>query len=65
MFGEDDYDSPPRLSSPWEAFSSSPSPASGIALGSSVESNSDIEAELERRLRCEVPKLVPEVEEVR
>ncbi|CAE6455464.1 unnamed protein product [Rhizoctonia solani] len=63
MFGESDSESP-RLSSPWEAFSTSPSPCPGLAssLSSSV-SSSDIEAELARRLQTEVPKLVPEVEE--
>ncbi|CAE6446123.1 unnamed protein product [Rhizoctonia solani] len=63
MFGESDSESP-RLSSPWEAFSSSPSPCPGLAssLSSSVNS-SDIEAELARRLQTEVPRLVPEVEE--
>ncbi|CAE6478289.1 unnamed protein product [Rhizoctonia solani] len=63
MFGESDSESP-RLSSPWEAFSSSPSPCPGLAssLSSSV-SSSDIEAELARRLQVEVPKLVPEFEE--
>ncbi|CAE6451249.1 unnamed protein product [Rhizoctonia solani] len=63
MFGESDSESP-RLSSPWEAFSTSPSPCPGLAssLSSSV-SSSDIEAELARRLQTEVPRLVPEVEE--
>ncbi|CAE7181915.1 unnamed protein product [Rhizoctonia solani] len=63
MFGESDSESP-RLASPWEAFSTSPSPCPGLAssLSSSV-SSSDIEAELARRLQTEVPKLVPEVEE--
>ncbi|KAG8737941.1 hypothetical protein FRC10_007521 [Ceratobasidium sp. 414] len=65
MFGEDDSESP-RLASPWEAFSTSPSPCPGLVVASSVESSvssSDIEAELARRLQCEVPRLVPEVEE--
>ncbi|CAE6467604.1 unnamed protein product [Rhizoctonia solani] len=63
MFGESDSESP-RLASPWEAFSTSPSPCPGLAssLSSSV-SSSDIEAELARRLQTEVPRLVPEVEE--
>lgn len=63
MFGESDTESP-RLNSPWEAFSTSPSPCPGLAssLSSSV-SSSDIEAELARRLQTEVPRLVPEIEE--
>ncbi|KAJ1305522.1 hypothetical protein OPQ81_000529 [Rhizoctonia solani] len=63
MFGESDSESP-RLSSPWEAFSTSPSPCPGLASSiSSSVSSSDIEAELARRLQTEVPRLVPEVEE--
>ncbi|KAG9093865.1 hypothetical protein FRC06_011335 [Ceratobasidium sp. 370] len=65
MFGEDESESP-RLASPWEAFSTSPSPCPGLVVASSVESSvnsSDIEAELARRLQCEVPKLAPEIEE--
>jgi hypothetical protein len=64
MFGESDSESP-RLSSPWEAFSASPSPCPGLSSSiSSSVSSSDIEAELARRLQTEVPRLVPEVEEV-
>ncbi|KAF8751086.1 GTPase [Rhizoctonia solani] len=63
MFGESDSESP-RLSSPWEAFSTSPSPCPGLASSlSSSASSPDIEAELARRLQTEVPRLVPEVEE--
>ncbi|CAE6493677.1 unnamed protein product [Rhizoctonia solani] len=63
MFGESDSESP-RLASPWEAFSSSPSPCPGLASSQSSSVNSsDIEAELARRLQTEVPRLVPEVEE--
>ncbi|KAH7323333.1 hypothetical protein B0J17DRAFT_633235 [Rhizoctonia solani] len=63
MFGESDSESP-RLASPWEAFSTSPSPCPGLASShSSSVSSSDIEAELARRLQTEVPMLVPEVEE--
>ncbi|KAB5588973.1 GTP-binding protein 2 [Ceratobasidium theobromae] len=63
MFGESDSESP-RLSSPWEAFSTSPSPCPDLSSSlSSNVSSSDIEAELARRLQTEVPRLVPEVEE--
>ncbi|KAF8603024.1 hypothetical protein BDV93DRAFT_607090 [Ceratobasidium sp. AG-I] len=64
MFGESDFESPPRLSSPWEVFSPSNSPSPGLSTSSSpVASSSDIEAELSRRLLIEVPRLAPEIEE--
>lgn len=63
MFGESDSESP-RLPSPWEAISPSPSPRLIPASHGSYGSLS-FGHEFEKYLAENVPRLAPEVEEVR